>query len=57
MIELHVEDYCHNCPEFGADVQKNTLYAGYEEYCQTDIYCKHRSRCEHIYEYLKEKRV
>lgn len=62
MISLHIKDYCHNCPEFDPDVEKDTIYS--ENYLmgkrtthtQTDIYCKHRDRCASMVEFLEEKR-
>lgn len=62
MISLYVKDYCHNCPEFEPDVEKDTIYS--ENYLmgkrtthtQTDIYCKHRDRCESMIKFLKEER-
>ena len=30
MIELKVESYCHNCPEFEADVKKENFVAQVE---------------------------
>lgn len=67
MITLKVEDYCHNCPEFEPDVDKNTT-----EYfesdsmsfmrrekrtvmCETTVTCEHRLRCAAIYECATNK--
>lgn len=60
MISLYVKDYCHNCPEFESDVEKNTIYSenvltGTNIHTQTDIYCKHKDRCESMIKFLKEK--
>ena len=61
MIRLYVQNYCHDCPEFDPDVEKDTIYS--ENYLmgkrtthtQTDIYCKHKDRCESMIKFLKEK--
>lgn len=58
MIKLVVADYCHNCPEFEPDVDKNSEtfqtwnpmeFCG-QEYvvCDTIVSCKHRYRCNSI---------
>ena len=69
MITLKVEDYCHNCPEFEPDVDKDTQemveynMANRSErrqvFCTTTVTCQHRHRCAAIYEHaakqVKEK--
>lgn len=62
MIRLYVQNYCHDCPEFEPDVEKDTIYS--ENYLmgkrtthtQTDIYCKHRDRCASMVEFLEERK-
>lgn len=57
MISLHIKSYCHNCPEFEPDVQKEIHYlegTNIERYVKTDIYCEHRIRCKKMVDYLKE---
>ena len=48
MIELKVDEYCHNCPEFEAQVDK--VYRTYkaEPEVHTTVTCEHRSKCECI---------
>ena len=56
MIELCVMGYCHNCPEFEADVTKMNfeVYANVVRY-DSVIRCKNRERCEAIKRYLKDE--
>ena len=60
MITLKVEKYCHNCPDFEPDVEKDcqTLYRDDPfssmhktkvlSFCETTVQCQHRYRCEAI---------
>lgn len=57
MIKLEVAKYCENCPEFEADVKKETakMYAedsGAYTYCDTVIRCAHAERCANIRKHL-----
>lgn len=50
MINLEVQKYCENCPEFEADVDKTSYISSsmqsiHESFCNTVITCKHRERC------------
>ena len=59
MINLHVADYCHDCPNFEADVDRSIVRGslGNEEkiiMCETTIRCEHREQCQKIYNYFKE---
>lgn len=58
MIVLEVEDYCHDCPDFEADVQKADIWAGIDEeiwnFGDTVIRCEYRERCRSIRRYLKK---
>lgn len=59
MIELKVEDYCHNCLDFSADVKHpDRLYAG-DEVCMTFgntvVRCEYAKRCASIKRYLEAK--
>ena len=57
MITLCVKSYCHDCPEFEPDVEQNVYNSGLmgeSTHCMTDIYCKHKDRCESMFEYLTE---
>ena len=49
MITLNIEDYCQNCPEFEAEMER--LYAG-NDICQTNLFCAHREKCRRIQEYV-----
>ena len=54
MIELHVDDYCHACPEFDAEVNTTRLYRDNMVYDgDTIIMCKNESRCHAIKRYLE----
>lgn len=54
MIDLQVEDYCQNCPDFEVELEKLSLINGFgEEICHHTVRCKHAKRCEHIKEYLE----
>lgn len=53
MIGLFVSDYCYDCPEFEADVEKHNLITNEKKITQTNICCKHSVRCAGIVEYLK----
>lgn len=65
MIVLKVEEYCHNCPEFEPDVDKDkeemyeyNLMARSESRqvsCTTTVTCQHRHRCAVIYECATNK--
>lgn len=53
-IELKVEDYCQNCPDFDAKVSTTQLVFG-EAYNPTNtiITCSHKNRCAGIKRYLE----
>lgn len=59
MIKLEVENYCHDCVGFEADVENGAEYyaMGTKIVLRTDtiIRCEHRHRCEGIYKQLKEE--
>ncbi len=60
-ITLKVEDYCQNCPDFEADVDKETLYCRddfdifepLKHMTETTVTCKHRDRCACVKEYIE----
>ena len=63
MIILNVADYCQDCPEFEAHVEKDILE--YEEFTSdkthlvgvnTNISCEHRDRCEEIRKFIEKRR-
>lgn len=56
MINLIVENYCHNCPGFEPDVKKYEYESGSgDEINTTDIYCKHKVRCTFMVMYLEDR--
>ena len=63
MIKLDIQDYCHGCLDFEADVEKGrkTLVGydclGYEEAFISDtvVRCAHRNRCKAIKRYLEKE--
>ena len=57
MIHLEVEDYCHGCSDFEADVRKDSVYS--LDHCigtDTTVRCTHRNRCEVIFRRLEKKK-
>ena len=64
MICLDVNDYCHNCQEFEAHVEKNILE--YKDFIsdkmhfvgvKTNISCEHRDRCEEIRKFIEKEKM
>lgn len=53
MIKLVVEDYCHNCTRFEADVDKDEMYSNDFAVCNTYISCKNHELCAAIKRYLE----
>lgn len=53
MIHLEIEKYCHECPEFDADVSKLTANG---EVIDTVIQCAHSERCRTIKAYLEKQK-
>ena len=53
MININVEDYCQNCPDFEPEVNKTILEAD-NIIISTDtcITCKYSDRCKQIYRYI-----
>jgi hypothetical protein len=55
-ISLEVQDYCHQCPDFEAEVDKERLFAvNGDVRISTTIRCKHSSRCRAIKKYLSKQ--
>jgi hypothetical protein len=58
MIELKVEDYCADCPDFKPEVDKSLWRNDYSlvptEKAVTAIYCVHRNKCKCLYDYIKK---
>ena len=63
MIKLDIQEYCHACLDFKADVEigRKTLVGydclGYEEAFISDtvVRCAHRNRCKAIKRYLEKE--
>ena len=57
MIELKVEPYCQDCPEFEAkSIRQIFQYFGdINVKANTVIYCAHRDRCWGIVDHIKTK--
>ena len=49
-IELKVEKYCSDCPNFEARVEK--LEFAFSDGCLTVITCERDSRCKSMYNHL-----
>ena len=56
MIELCVEEYCHNCGRFipVADINYASLSNG-KDIIDTRIFCEYRNECIDKMEYLKKQ--
>lgn len=56
-IELHVEPYCQDCPEFEAKTVKHLFqyYGDINARAKTIVFCEHRDRCDKMMEYLKKE--
>lgn len=58
MITLDIQKYCHDCPDFEADVSKRTIH-GFDdalEWTDTKISCAHKNRCYEIKKYIEKNR-
>ena len=67
MIELKVEEYCHNCPSFEPESSSETehLETTYDPMfiktiaistvVNTVVTCKYRRRCAAMFRYLKKQ--
>lgn len=61
MIDLVVDDYCHNCMHFEADVDIMVIRAnnfsvdGDKNIVDTTIRCARRDACHEIEEFFKKK--
>ena len=53
-LELNVEKYCNDCPDFEAKVDKINIETDDSFYkCFSVISCKNREKCHHIAEYIE----
>ena len=58
MIKLDVQEYCHGCANFTADVKEpEKYYAGFDiiEMTDTLVRCEHRKLCENLVRYLRKQ--
>lgn len=56
MIKLEVEEYCDDCPEFDARVEKAVLFDGYsKEYRNTNITCEHKDKCKRLKDMIEKE--
>ena len=58
MIRLEVDDYCHSCLDFEADVVKPERVnkaLGISLYTDTVVTCAYRKRCAAIKRYLEQQ--
>lgn len=61
MINLLIDEYCENCPDFEPEVDKTELYNDMGDVIHgmgdaihnTEISCAHRERCRSIKDYLE----
>ena len=55
-ISLEVQEYCHSCPDFEAEIDKERYFmSNVDVMISTVIRCKHSSRCRAIKKYLSEQ--
>ncbi|OUP71318.1 hypothetical protein B5F10_04835 [Anaerotruncus colihominis] len=54
MIKLDVQEYCHGCANFTADVKE---FDGFDiiEMTDTLVRCEHRKLCENLVRYLRKQ--
>lgn len=58
MIKMDVQEYCHGCDGFTADVKEpEKYYAGSDiiEMTDTLVRCEHRELCENLVRYLRKQ--
>lgn len=48
MIELSVEDYCQECPEFDPEVNRSIIRSWDDSklFLSTNVFCKYAQRCK-----------
>ena len=52
MIDLQIESYCNNCPDF--EVEQETMSFGISDNYHK-LECKHRYKCKSLANYLKRE--
>lgn len=62
MIELKVEEYCHDCDEFEVDVVDSGILEHFDMIGMTiftihkfEVCCAHRKKCKMLKNYLEQK--
>lgn len=62
MIKLDIREYCHNCLDFEADVERGQKCLMHRDDAGTMIHqtdtivrCEHRNRCKAIKRYLEKE--
>lgn len=56
MIELQIESYCHECPEFEAETKKSYLSAdGKIVAVECAFVCEHAQKCKYIKHFLEDR--
>ena len=55
MIELKVEEYCHDCPDFSPEASSIVTVGGGREFNNTKCTCEYRKRCAAIARMIEKK--
>jgi hypothetical protein len=57
MIELIVEEYCQECPEFSPDIDKDIARAwnNGKMIFNTTVFCKYAYRCKQMEKYFSRR--
>ena len=55
MIRVDVEEYCHSCRDFTAEVIVATRNIERNEWSDTVVQCKYRKRCAGLVRYLEHQ--
>lgn len=55
MIRIDVEEYCHECRDFRADVTIMTRNAERNEWSDTIIQCENKKKCAGLVRYLEHR--
>lgn len=53
-INLCVQDYCQNCPDFEVEVEQISTCSEYDDpyTIDTNIYCKNRNKCARLLKHI-----
>ena len=55
MIRLDVQDYCHDCPKFEADVVKRTFTGPQGRIAETVVSCEWSDACREIHKMFEKQ--